>query len=137
MLDLPKIKAREMDSSELTEAVRERTSGVDLDGAIVRLRAYDCEARGGERGSKGALARLQRRCLNFSLEIHPRRAPKNFEQRRRADGDLRTLCEESCLVRRGAAGARGVWREVRPRSSGEGARGISRGRRGRTGERRQ
>src|SRR5215213_736796 len=41
MLDLEKISARDMDSSELTEAIRERIEGVNLDGAVARLRAYD------------------------------------------------------------------------------------------------
>jgi DNA repair protein SbcD/Mre11 len=79
MLDLPKIKAREMDSSELTEAVRDRTAGVDLDGAIVRLRAYDVR-RGVASGIERDLLRdLQRRCLNFSLEIHAEERPEETE----------------------------------------------------------
>src|SRR5215213_3831632 len=41
MLDLPKVSARDMDAAQLTEAVRDRTSGIDLDDAIVRLRLYD------------------------------------------------------------------------------------------------
>src|SRR3712207_9308630 len=76
MLDLDKISARDMDSSELTEAVRERTEGVGLDGAIVRLRAYDVR-RGVASGVDRELLRdLQRRCLNFSLEIHPEESPE-------------------------------------------------------------
>ena len=70
MLDLPKISARDMDASELTEAVRERTSDVDLDDAIARLRVYDVR-RGVASGIERELLRdLQRRCLNFSLEVH-------------------------------------------------------------------
>jgi DNA repair exonuclease SbcCD nuclease subunit len=80
MLDLLKISAREMDSSELTEAIRERIFGVDLDGAIVRLRAYDVR-RGVASGIERELLRdLQRRCLNFSLEIHPEERPEDFER---------------------------------------------------------
>jgi DNA repair protein SbcD/Mre11 len=76
MLDLPKISARDMDSSELTEVVRERTSYVDLDGAIVRLRAYDVR-RGVASGVDRVLLReLQRRCLNFSLEVHAEELPE-------------------------------------------------------------
>jgi exonuclease SbcD len=80
MLDLPKISARRMDSSELSEAVRERTFGVDLDGAIVRLRAYDVR-RGVASGIERELLRdLQRRCLNFSLEIHVEERPEDLER---------------------------------------------------------
>src|SRR3712207_8238813 len=80
MLDLDKISARDMDSSELTEAVRERTEGVGLDGAIVRLRAYDVR-RGVASGVDRTLLRdLQRRCLNFSLEIHAEERPEDLER---------------------------------------------------------
>jgi exonuclease SbcD len=79
MLDLEKVSARDMDSSELTEAVRERTSDVDLDGAIVRLRAYDVR-RGVASGVDRALLRdLQRLCLNFSLEVHAEELPEERE----------------------------------------------------------
>ncbi|CAN5528468.1 hypothetical protein BH24ACT21_BH24ACT21_06050 [soil metagenome] len=75
MIDLKKIKARDMDSAALTEAVRERTSDVDLDDAMVRLRAYDVR-RGVASGIDRELLRdLQRRCLNFSLEIHAEERP--------------------------------------------------------------
>lgn len=70
MLDLERIRAGEMDAAQLTEKIRERTSDVDLDDAIVRLRAYDVR-RGVASGIDRELLRdLQRRCLNFSLEIH-------------------------------------------------------------------
>lgn len=79
MLELEKISARDMDSSELTEAVQERTESVDLDGAIVRLRAYDVR-RGVASGVDRALLRdLQRRCLNFSLEVHAEELPEERE----------------------------------------------------------
>ena len=75
MLDLEKIKAQDMDAAALTEAVRERTSNLDLDDAIVRLRAYDVR-RGVASGIERELLRdLQRRCLNFSLEIHAEERP--------------------------------------------------------------
>ena len=75
MLDLPFIRAREMDSAQLTEEIRRRTLEADLDGAIVRLRAYDVR-RGVSSGIDRELLRdLQRRCLNFSLEIHPEERP--------------------------------------------------------------
>ena len=79
MLDLEKISAREMDASELKEAIRERTDGVELDGAIVRLRAYDVR-RGVASGVDRALLHdLQRRCLNFSLEVHAEELPEERE----------------------------------------------------------
>ena len=75
MVDLERIKAGDLDASELTEAVRERTSDVELDDAIVRLRAYDVR-RGVASGIERELLRdLQRRCLNFSLEIHAEERP--------------------------------------------------------------
>ena len=80
MLDLPKISARDLDGAALSEAVRERTSGVDLDGAIVRLRAYDVR-RGVTSGIDRELLRdLQRRCLNFSLEVHAEERPEDLER---------------------------------------------------------
>jgi DNA repair protein SbcD/Mre11 len=80
MLDLEKISARDMDAAELTEAVHERTSGVDLDGSIARLRAYDVR-RGVASGVDRELLRdLQRRCLNFSLEIHAEERPEDLER---------------------------------------------------------
>ena len=75
MLDLPKISARDMDAAQLTKEIRSRTSNVDLDDAIVRLRAYDVR-RGVASGVERELLRdLQRRCLNFSLEIHAEERP--------------------------------------------------------------
>ena len=80
MLDLEKISARDMDAAGLTEAVHERTSGVDLDGSIARLRAYDVR-RGVASGVDRELLRdLQRRCLNFSLEIHAEERPEDLER---------------------------------------------------------
>ena len=78
MIDLPKISAREMDAAKLTEAVEERTSDVELEGAVVRLRAFDVR-RGVASGVDRELLRdLQRRCLNFSLEIHPEESPEPY-----------------------------------------------------------
>jgi DNA repair protein SbcD/Mre11 len=75
MMDLPFIRAREMNSAELTHEIRERTENVELDGAIVRLRAYDVK-RGVASGVDRELLRdLQRRCLNFSLETHAEERP--------------------------------------------------------------
>src|SRR3712207_9079115 len=55
----------------------------ELDGAIVRLRAYDVR-RGVASGVDRELLRdLQRRCLNFSLEIHPEESPEAAD----ADGE--------------------------------------------------
>ncbi len=80
MLDLPKISARDLDAAELSEAVRERTSNVDFEGAIVRLRAYDVR-RGVASGIDRELLRdLQRRCLNFSLEVHAEERPEDLER---------------------------------------------------------
>jgi DNA repair protein SbcD/Mre11 len=87
MLDLEKISARDMDAAGLTEAVHERTSGVDLDGSIARLRAYDVR-RGVASGVDRELLRdLQRRCLNFSLEIHAEERPEDLER----NGSLTTV----------------------------------------------
>ncbi len=75
MMDLEKIGAREMDTVQLTEEIRKRTENADLDGAVVRLRAYDVR-RGVASGVDRELLRdLQRRCLNFSLEIHAEEHP--------------------------------------------------------------
>jgi exonuclease SbcD len=80
MLDLKKISARDMDAAQLTEAVHNTTSGIDLDGAIVRLRAYDVR-RGVASGVDRELLRdLQRRCLNFSLEVHAEERPEDLER---------------------------------------------------------
>jgi DNA repair protein SbcD/Mre11 len=80
MLDLPKISASELDAAELSDEVRKRTSDVDLDGAIVRLRAYDVR-RGVASGIDRELLRdLQRRCLNFSLEVHAEERPEDLER---------------------------------------------------------
>lgn len=76
MIDLPKISARKMDASALTEEIRKRTEDAELEGAIVRLRAYDVR-RGVASGVDRELLRdLQRRCLNFSLEIHAEESPE-------------------------------------------------------------
>jgi DNA repair protein SbcD/Mre11 len=70
MIDLPYIRARNLDAQELTEEIRERTENANLDGAVARLRVYDIR-RGVASGVDRELLRdLQRRCLNFRLEIH-------------------------------------------------------------------
>jgi DNA repair protein SbcD/Mre11 len=75
MMDLEKIGAREMDTEQLTEEIRKRTENAELDGAVVRLRVYDVR-RGVASGVDRELLRdLQRRCLNFSLEIHTEERP--------------------------------------------------------------
>ncbi|MDQ3862898.1 MAG: metallophosphoesterase [Actinomycetota bacterium] len=78
MLDLRKISARDMDAADLTDAVRERTSGVDLDGAVVRLRVYDVRHGVASGMDRELLRDLQRRCLNFSLEIHAEERPEDL-----------------------------------------------------------
>ncbi len=77
MIDLPKIGAREMDAAGLTEAVRERVAGMDLDGAMVRLRVYDVRGGVASGVDRELLRDLQRRCLNFSLEIHAEERPED------------------------------------------------------------
>ena len=94
MIDLKKISARDMDAAELTEAVRDRTSDVDLDGAIVRLRAYDVR-RGVASGMDRELLRdLQRRCLNFSLEVHAEERPEDLEKSNSSTAVFAPLGEE-------------------------------------------
>jgi DNA repair protein SbcD/Mre11 len=94
MLDLKKISASDMDAVELTEAVRERTSDVDLDGAIVRLRAYDVR-RGVASGMDRELLRdLQRRCLNFALEVHAEERPEDVERNGSSNAVFGPLGEE-------------------------------------------
>ena len=76
MIDLPFIRAREMDAAGLTKEIRRRAEGAELEGAVVRLRAYDVR-RGVVSGVDRDLIRdLQRRCLNFSLEIHAEERPE-------------------------------------------------------------
>lgn len=77
MIDLPKISARDLDAAQLTEEIRKRTAGAPLDDAIVRLRVYDVR-RGVASGVERELLRdLQRRCLNFSLEVHAEERPED------------------------------------------------------------
>jgi exonuclease SbcD len=80
MLDLPKVSARDMDAAQLTEAVHDRTSGVDLDGAIVRLRVYDVRHGVASGMDRELLRDLQRSCLNFSLEVHAEERPEDLER---------------------------------------------------------
>ena len=80
MLDLEKISARKMDAEQLTEEVRKRTSNIDLDGAIVRLRAYDVRHGVASGVDRELLRDLQRRCLNFSLEVHAEERPEDMER---------------------------------------------------------
>jgi exonuclease SbcD len=76
MMDLEKISAREMDAERLTQEIGKRAGNADLDGAVVRLRVYDLR-RGVASGVDRELLRdLQRRCLNFSLEIHAEERPE-------------------------------------------------------------
>jgi exonuclease SbcD len=75
MVDLPFIRARNLDARELTDEIRHQTENADLDGAVVRLRVYDVR-RGVASGLDRELVRdLQHRCLNFSLEIHTEERP--------------------------------------------------------------
>jgi DNA repair protein SbcD/Mre11 len=75
MVDLPFIRARDLDAQQLTDEIRRRTENADLDDAVVRLRVYDVR-RGVASGVDRELLRdLQRRCLNFSLEIHTEERP--------------------------------------------------------------
>jgi exonuclease SbcD len=76
MVDLPFIRARELDAAGLTQEIRARVEDADLEGAVVRLRAYDVK-RGVASGIDRDLMRdLQHRCLNFSLEIHAEERPE-------------------------------------------------------------
>jgi exonuclease SbcD len=78
MIDLPFIRARNLDAQELTEEIRRTTGNVELEGAIARLRAYDVR-RGVASGVERELLRdLQRRCVNFSLEMHAEESPETM-----------------------------------------------------------
>jgi exonuclease SbcD len=94
MLDLKKISARDMDAADLTDAVRERTSGVDLDGAVVRLRAYDVRHGVASGMDRELLRDLQRRCLNFSLEVHAEERPEDLERNGSSSAVFGLLGEE-------------------------------------------
>jgi DNA repair protein SbcD/Mre11 len=94
MLDLEKISARDMNAAELTEAVQARTSGVDLDGAIVRLRAYDVRRGVASGVDREVLRDLQRRCLNFSLEVHAEERPEDVERNGSSSAVFGPLGEE-------------------------------------------
>ena len=76
MMDLPKISAREMNSAKLTEAIRERTAEAELDVAIARLRVYDARRGVASGVDRNLLRDLQRRCLNFSLEVQTEERPE-------------------------------------------------------------
>jgi DNA repair protein SbcD/Mre11 len=116
MIDLPFIRARNLDAPELTEEIHKRTENVDLDGAIVRLRAYDVRRGVASGVDREILRDLHRRCLSFSLEIHAEESPETmnggpatavfgplqeefaaFVKGRRASGDLEKAFAEEFL----------------------------------------
>jgi DNA repair protein SbcD/Mre11 len=80
MLDLKKISARDMDAADLTEEVRKHTTEAELDGAVVRQRVYDVRHGVASGMDRELLRDLQRRCLNFSLEIHAEERPEDVER---------------------------------------------------------
>ena len=80
MLDLKKISARDLDAADLTEEVRKHTSEAELDGAVVRQRVYDVRHGVASGMDRELLRDLQRRCLNFSLEIHAEERPEDVER---------------------------------------------------------
>jgi hypothetical protein len=69
MIDLPKINAAGMNSADLTEAIRDRAEGVDLEGAMVRLKVVDAPRGVAGEVDRMLLRDLKRRCLDFSLDI--------------------------------------------------------------------
>lgn len=79
MIDLPFIRARNLDAQELTGEIRRQTGDAELDGAIVRLRAYDVRRGVASGVDRDLLRDLQRRCLNFSLEIHAEESPETLD----------------------------------------------------------
>lgn len=68
MVDLKRIDASGMDSSELTEAIRSRADGVDIDGAIVRQKVSEVPVGVAGGIDRAVLRDLKRRCLDYSLE---------------------------------------------------------------------
>lgn len=94
MIDLPVIHARELDAAQLTEEIRKRTEGMDLDDAIVRLRAYDVR-RGVASGVDRELIRdLQRRCLSFDLDLRPEERAESPDEEERPTAAFGLLTEE-------------------------------------------
>jgi DNA repair exonuclease SbcCD nuclease subunit len=95
MIDLKAIHARELDAAGLTEEIRKCTEDVGLDGAMVRLRAYDVR-RGVASGVDRELIRdLQRRCLSFDLDLRPEeRADAPDENGERPSAAFGPLTEE-------------------------------------------
>ncbi len=69
MIDLKQIDASEMDGTDLTDKIRERTGNADLDDAIVRLKVVDAPAGVAGDVDRALLRDLRNRCLNFSLEV--------------------------------------------------------------------
>jgi len=94
MIDLAPIRARELDATQLTEEIRKRTGGADLDGAMVRLRAYDVR-RGVASGVDRELIRdLQRRCLSFDLDLRPEERAESPDTVERPSAAFGPLTEE-------------------------------------------
>ncbi|MGI8649481.1 MAG: metallophosphoesterase family protein [Rubrobacter sp.] len=69
MMDLKKIDASGMGSSELTDAIRERSSKADIAGAIVRLKVSDAPVGIAGGVDRAVLREVRRRCMDFSLEV--------------------------------------------------------------------
>ena len=69
MIDLPKINAAGIAGADLTEAIRERTEDVDLEGAMVRLKVVDAPRGVAGEVDRMLLRNLKRRCLDFSLDV--------------------------------------------------------------------
>ena len=94
MIDLPVIHARDLNSEQLTEEIRKRTESVDLEDAIVRLRAYDVR-RGVASGVDRELIRdLQRRCLSFDLDLRPEERAESPDEEERPTAAFGLLTEE-------------------------------------------
>lgn len=69
MVDLKKIDASGMGSSELTEAIRDRSDEAYIDDAIVRLKVTDSPVGVAGGVERAVLRDIKRRCLDFSLEV--------------------------------------------------------------------
>ncbi|MDP9425330.1 MAG: metallophosphoesterase [Actinomycetota bacterium] len=69
MIDIPRIDAEGMTGGDLNEAIVDRTTRVDIDGAMVRLKVANAPVGLAGELDRPLLRELRQRALDFSLEI--------------------------------------------------------------------